>query len=74
MSFAPRERRVLLFNKLSKQDGRPASDGIASIIIGLIPAVTATVSVQETKGLLIGERARQGILNSSADTERACRG
>ncbi len=49
---------------LSLRFGEPLYDGVASIAIGLILAVAATVVVQETKGLLIGERAHQHILDS----------
>src|SRR3546814_9499409 len=35
----------------------PRLDGIASIIIGIILALVATLLARESKGLLIGERA-----------------
>jgi cation diffusion facilitator family transporter len=41
----------------------PALDGIASILIGLVLATTATLLARETKGLLIGERADQRIVD-----------
>jgi cation diffusion facilitator family transporter len=42
----------------------PVLDGVASILIGLVLAVTATLLARETKGLLIGERANQGIVDA----------
>ncbi|HYR67067.1 MAG TPA: cation diffusion facilitator family transporter [Reyranella sp.] len=44
--------------------GRPALDGLASILIGVILAVTAAILARETKALLIGERASQRINDS----------
>ena len=41
----------------------PVLDGIASILIGLVLATTATLLARETKGLLIGERADQRIVD-----------
>ncbi|WP_448191608.1 cation diffusion facilitator family transporter [Azospirillum sp. sgz301742] len=38
--------------------GNPMLDGAASIAIGLVLAVTATLLARETKGLLMGEAAR----------------
>jgi cation diffusion facilitator family transporter len=49
---------------LSQHFSEPAWDGVASIVIGVILAATAAVLGQETKGLLIGERARQEVLDS----------
>lgn len=49
---------------LSQHFNEPAWDGVASIVIGVILAATAVVLGQETKGLLIGERARQEVLDS----------
>lgn len=43
---------------------QPAFDGVASIVIGLILASTAAMLTRETKGLLIGERAHQQVLDS----------
>jgi len=42
----------------------PVLDGAASILIGLVLAVTAGLLARETKGLLIGERADQRIHDS----------
>ena len=42
----------------------PVLDGIGSILIGLILAATASLLARETKSLLIGERADQGIVDS----------
>jgi cation diffusion facilitator family transporter len=42
----------------------PVLDGVASILIGLILAVTAALLARETKGLLIGESADQSIVDA----------
>jgi cation diffusion facilitator family transporter len=42
----------------------PVLDGAASILIGLVLAVTATLLARETKGLLIGERADPSIVDA----------
>jgi len=42
----------------------PVLDGVGSILIGLVLAVTASLVAKETKSLLIGERADQGIIDS----------
>lgn len=42
----------------------PVLDGVASILIGLVLAATALILARETKGLLIGESAHQGTLDS----------
>lgn len=55
---------------LSQYLQEPMYDGIASIVIGVILAVTAAILGQETKGLLIGERARQSIVDSILATAR----
>jgi divalent metal cation (Fe/Co/Zn/Cd) transporter len=39
-------------------------DGVGSILIGLVLAATASLVAKETKSLLIGERADQGIIDS----------
>jgi cation diffusion facilitator family transporter len=44
--------------------GLPVLDGVASVLIGLVLAVTAALLARETKGLLIGERANQGIIDA----------
>ncbi|HEY2736053.1 MAG TPA: cation diffusion facilitator family transporter [Polyangiales bacterium] len=51
----------IFLSQLLKQ---PVFDGIASILIGLVLAITATLLARETKGLLIGERADQSIVDS----------
>ena len=43
---------------------RPVLDGAASILIGLVLAMTATLLARETKSLLIGERADPAIVAS----------
>lgn len=47
---------------LSQITGSPYFDGAASIIIGLILAVTAAWLAYETKGLLIGESANKWVV------------
>ncbi len=47
---------------LTRQTGNPFFDGMASIIIGFILAVTALWLALETKGLLIGESAGKEIV------------
>jgi cation diffusion facilitator family transporter len=42
----------------------PVLDGVASILIGFVLAVTAALLARETKGLLIGERANQSIVDA----------
>jgi cation diffusion facilitator family transporter len=42
----------------------PVLDGVASILIGLVLAITAALLFRETKSLLIGERADQEIVDS----------
>ena len=59
---------------LSQYLNEPMYDGIASIVIGVILAVTAAILAQETKGLLIGERAHQDILDSILATVTALDG
>ncbi|MDX1638021.1 MAG: cation diffusion facilitator family transporter [Balneolaceae bacterium] len=48
---------------LGHYTGNPAFDGIASIFIAIILGLTAAWLAYETKGLLIGESARQDIVN-----------
>jgi cation diffusion facilitator family transporter len=49
---------------LSVRLGLPIVDGIASILISVVLAVTAVLLARETKGLLLGESADQPIVNS----------
>ncbi|MCG6859286.1 MAG: cation diffusion facilitator family transporter [Salaquimonas sp.] len=44
--------------------GIPELDGVASILIGVILAITAALLAYETKGLLIGEAAAPEIVNA----------
>lgn len=48
---------------LGQLTGSPYFDGSASIVIGLILAATAVWLAAETKGLLIGERARRDVVD-----------
>jgi divalent metal cation (Fe/Co/Zn/Cd) transporter len=47
---------------LAQYLGIPALDGVASILIGVILAITAMLLAYETKGLLIGESASPEIV------------
>jgi cation diffusion facilitator family transporter len=49
---------------LSQRLELPVLDGVASIAIGLVLALAALALARETKGLLIGEPATQGIIDS----------
>jgi cation diffusion facilitator family transporter len=49
---------------LSQRLKLPVLDGVASVLIGLVLAITAILLARETKGLLIGERADQHIIDS----------
>jgi cation diffusion facilitator family transporter len=49
---------------LSQRLHQPIFDGIASIAIGLVLATAALLLARQTKGLLIGERANQSMLES----------
>jgi cation diffusion facilitator family transporter len=49
---------------LSVQLDLPILDGVASILIGLVLAATASLLARETKGLLIGEAADPSIVDS----------
>jgi cation diffusion facilitator family transporter len=55
---------------LAQATGNPLYDGAASIGIGGVLAVTAAWLAAETKGLLIGERARPDVVE---DIRRICR-
>ena len=55
---------------LAQITGDPTYDAAASIGIGLVLAVTAAWLASETKGLLIGERARPDVVE---DIRRICR-
>jgi len=55
---------------LTQATGDPTYDAAASIGIGLVLAVTAAWLAAETKGLLIGERARPDVVD---DIRRICR-
>ena len=48
----------------------PWLDGAASIAISMVLATTAIFLARESKGLLIGEAARQGVQNSILNTAR----
>lgn len=47
--------------------GMPELDGVASILIGVILAVTAVLLAYESKSLLIGERARTEVIGGIRD-------
>jgi cation diffusion facilitator family transporter len=49
---------------LSDRLDLPVLDGVGSILIGVILAATASLLAKETKSLLIGERADQGVVDS----------
>jgi cation diffusion facilitator family transporter len=49
---------------LSELTGNPFYDGAASVVIGIILAITATFLAHESKGLLIGEAADQDLVES----------
>ncbi|WP_423142353.1 cation diffusion facilitator family transporter [Parablastomonas sp. CN1-191] len=51
----------------SHQFDAPRLDGIASMVIGLVLAMVAVLLARETKGLLIGEPARTGIVDRVAE-------
>jgi len=52
---------------LAQQTGNPFYDGAASIVIGIILAITAFVLAYESKGLLIGEAADPELVQSLHD-------
>jgi cation diffusion facilitator family transporter len=43
--------------------GLPVMDGVASILIGIVLAVTSMLLARESKSLLIGERADRGLVD-----------
>lgn len=47
---------------LGQATGRPDFDGAASVLIGVVLAVTAAWLAYKTKGLLIGESARAEVV------------
>jgi len=49
---------------LSVRFALPVLDGVASLLVGLVMALTASLLARETKSLLIGEAADQGIVDS----------
>ena len=56
---------------LASHYGNPLFDGMASIAIGLVLAVTALLLAIESKSLLIGERADPKLVASILDTAKA---
>ena len=48
----------------------PVLDGVASVVIGVILAVTAVLLAYETKSLLIGERARPEVIGGIREIVR----
>ncbi|KAF1041290.1 MAG: Ferrous-iron efflux pump FieF [Herbaspirillum frisingense] len=59
---------------LSQVYADPRLDGVASIAIGCLLACTAWVLARETKDLLIGERAHQGIVDAILQTASGVEG
>ncbi len=53
---------------LAEATGRPELDGVGSLLIGLLLAATAFIIGQETKALLIGERASAEVRASIVDS------
>jgi divalent metal cation (Fe/Co/Zn/Cd) transporter len=51
--------------------GIPELDGVASLMIGVVLGIAALLVARESKGLLIGERASDRIVNSIADLARS---
>ena len=52
---------------LAQQTGDPFYDGAASVVIGIILAITAFVLAYESKGLLIGEAADPEVVSGLRD-------
>jgi cation diffusion facilitator family transporter len=59
---------------LAQVTGNPFYDGAASIVIGLILAVTASLLAVESKQLLIGEAADPQLVRDLKEFARACPG
>jgi cation diffusion facilitator family transporter len=59
---------------LSEHLSMPELDGVASILIGLLLAATATVLARESKELLIGERASDRVVASIIEAAEATPG
>jgi len=59
---------------LSQLSGNPFFDGAASIVIGLILGVTATLLAYESKGLLIGEAADPELVEALRTFACGCDG
>jgi cation diffusion facilitator family transporter len=51
--------------------GIPELDGVASLLIGVVLGIAALLVARESKGLLIGERASDRIVNSIAELARS---
>jgi len=56
---------------LADRTGIPEFDGVASLLIGVVLATAALLVARESKGLLIGERASDRIVNSIAELARS---
>ncbi len=56
---------------IADQYNLPVLDGVASVVIGLILAVTAALLAYETKGLLIGEAAHPRVVEGVTRIARA---
>ncbi|MDD2541149.1 MAG: cation diffusion facilitator family transporter [Desulfuromonadaceae bacterium] len=59
---------------LSQLSGNPCFDALASIVIGLILGVTASILAAETKSLLIGESANREVVQGIRDITRSSNG
>ena len=56
---------------LAQLTGNPIYDGVASVLIGVILAVTAMWLAYETKGLLIGEAASRQVVDGIRELTRS---
>jgi cation diffusion facilitator family transporter len=65
---------ALISIALTDITGNPVYDSIASLLIGLILALTATWLAYETKGLLIGESADPKVIKGIQETVMSFRG